>query len=189
MIDRAPMSKVLQYLPPSIPRILINRTLVHPPTRRDDDDEEHNENDDGDGDIDFRNEYVFDAYLLGFCDDVTRALAKEMYPSAQKRTEVDGRLLAALKDNDDAHNLADWESINHIPADRVLLFPGATSGFDLIDATYNEIAHCDGCAGKILGRIRKCVQCFDFDLCETCYPAISKSHHGGKHTFSIEGKE
>jgi len=177
----APMSKVLRYLPTSIPRILINRTLVHPPIKQDDED------DDEDEDLEFREHYAFDAYLLGFCDDVTRALAKEMYPSTQKRKDIDGRLLANLREDDKAHNIEDWESIE-IPPDRILLFPGATSGFDVTEATYNEIAHCDGCADKILGRIRKCIQCFDYDLCEQCYPALSQSHHGGKHRFSVEGK-
>lgn len=174
------MSKVLQYLPPSIPRILINRTLVHPPTKPEDGDDEVD-------DIDFRNSYVFDAYLLGFCDDVTRALAKETYSSTHRHQDCDGRLLATLKDDDDAHNLEDWDSIE-IPAERVFLFPGATSGFDAIEATYNEIAHCDGCATRIHGNIRKCIQCFDYDLCEACYPTLSKSHHKGIHTFSIEDK-
>jgi hypothetical protein len=161
------MSKVLQYLPSSIPRILINRTLVHPPSKPEDED------DSDDDDVEFRENYVFDAYLLGFCDDVTRALAKEMYPSTQTRKGIDGRFLATLKEDDDSHNVEDWESID-IPTDRVLLFPGATSGFDEIEAIYTEIAHCDGCAAKILGNIKKCVQCFDYDLCEACYPVQSR---------------
>jgi hypothetical protein len=47
-------------LPPNIPRILINRTIVHPAKSslsQDEDDEE---------DVDFREDDVFDAYLLGF---------------------------------------------------------------------------------------------------------------------------
>lgn len=63
----APISKVIEYLPRGIPRILVNRNIVHPKTHEDDEIETN-----------FRKNYVFDAYLLGFCDDVTRALGKQL---------------------------------------------------------------------------------------------------------------
>ena len=143
----APISKVVSYLPSHIPRILINRTVIHPPkfsssntkscsssssskscssssppvikqqqeqptlfskrkkttttttttntlhqrssskkTKQGDpskDDNNNNNNDDNDDDDEeFRKNYVFDAYLLGYCDDITRALAKHVFASS-----------------------------------------------------------------------------------------------------------
>ncbi|KAI2511453.1 Sir2 family [Fragilaria crotonensis] len=172
----APMSKVISYLPPSVPRILINRNVVDPPNVL-------NVEDDEDEDEEFRENYTFDAYLLGFCDDVTRALVKEM--KTMSGTSDEGKLLAALENNDPIFSLDDWQS-DAIPSDRIFLFPGAMHKSDDDDLTYTEVANCDGCEGEIIGAIRKCVQCFDYDLCETCYPALSKTHHNGSHTFAIE---
>jgi hypothetical protein len=171
------MLHVIDYLPPNIPRILINRNVVHPPVARlleDDEDEEEEE--------DFREDYVFDAYLLGFCDDVTRALVKEMTGNEEN---VEGKLLSCLKEEDELYNADDWSSMA-LPKDRVFLFPGASRGDDSSEYSYREVAHCDGCSGHISGTIRKCVQCFDYDLCEACYPKLSKSHHNGKHKFLSE---
>ncbi len=180
-----PMSKVIEFLPPDIPRILINRTVVHPPVTTSttgDDKDTCEEND-------WRKNYVFDAYLLGFCDDVTRALAKVLFSDSEKPKETDGKLLAAVSEEDDeVYQRKDWESFG-VPADRVFLFPGAVaskSNDAAEELTYQEIAHCDGCTKRIFGTVQKCVQCFDFDLCERCYPVVSKTHHKGQHTFSAE---
>ena len=70
---------MIDYLPKNIPRILINRTIVHPPEQLEEDDDN---NDDGitqQKRHDFRKNYVFDAYLLGYCDVVTRALGHDLF--------------------------------------------------------------------------------------------------------------
>jgi len=174
------MSHVIDYLSPQIPRILINRNIVRPPMSNfeedSDDDEEEEE--------DFREGYVFDAHLLGFCDDVTRALVKVMTGKADEENEK-GKLLSCLEDDDELYCAEEWDSLT-LPKDRVFLFPGASRGDDISEYSYREIAHCDGCSDQISGTVRKCVQCFDYDLCETCYPKLSKKHHNGKHTFSSE---
>ena len=57
---------MIDYLPKNIPRILINRTIVHPPEQLEEDDDN---NDDGitqQKRHDFRKNYVFDAYLKLF---------------------------------------------------------------------------------------------------------------------------
>jgi hypothetical protein len=178
----APISKVIGYLPPNIPRILINRTVVSPAHAADSDGDEDEK--------DFRENYVFDAYLLGFCDDVTRALAKELFSaSSETPAEVkDGKVLAELSDEDELYDLDDWKSVG-VPPERVFLFPGAqaSSGENASsELTYQEIAHCDGCSERIVGTIRKCVACFDYDLCTKCFPALSKMHYEGKHHFAAE---
>lgn len=186
-VSRAPISKVIEYLPPNIPRILINRTVVHPSTRSADNSEEEK---------DPRENYVFDAYLLGFCDDVTRCLAKRLFqedgpmtPTEKKqRRKPAGRLLTkVLKGEDNEYVAGDWECVK-VPAERVLLFPGAyaSHGDSTEDLTYREIAHCDGCSKQIQGTIQKCIICFDYDLCHKCFPSLSKLHFDGKHTFSKE---
>ena len=177
----APMSHVIDYLPPNIPRILINRNIVQAPmSNYEYDDDGDNEEDEED----FREDYVFDAYLLGFCDDVTRALVKEMTGTANEKTE-EGKLLSCLQEDDELYNVEEWDSLT-LPKDRVFLFPGASRRDDISEYSYREIAHCDGCSNQISGTVRKCVQCFDYDLCETCYPKLSDKHHKGEHTFVSE---
>lgn len=173
------MSKVIEYLPVNVPRILINRTVAHPPPHvmleEDSDDEEP----------EFRENYVFDAYMLGYCDDVTRRLVKAI--KQENSSEDEGKLLASLRKNDKEFLLEEWQSTK-VPPDRVFLFPGATCAGDTSEVDYQEIAHCDGCTKEIQGRIHKCTQCFDFDLCATCYPKIRRSHCDGKHKFTIESR-
>jgi hypothetical protein len=179
----APISKVIGYLPPNIPRILINRTIVSPAHTVDPDSDDEEEKD-------FRDDYIFDAYLLGFCDDVTRALGKALFsaPSDTPVEAIEGKVLAALSDEDEQYDAEDWKSTG-VPPERVFLFPGAqaSSGKDASsDPTFQEVAHCDGCAKRIVGTIRKCVACFDYDLCTKCFPALSKTHYDGKHHFAAE---
>lgn len=144
----APMSKVIGWLPPNVPRILINRNIVHPKTGK------AEEEDGDDEEKDFREGYMFDAYLLGFCDDVTRTLARKLFSTeADLAPEVEKKrphcqLLATVRKLDRAqeedveqeegndagdddysvelvgHKAADWEFCK-IPSSRVLLFPGA----------------------------------------------------------------
>jgi len=182
----APISKVIGYLPANIPRILINRNVVHPAVSTTEQQEAH-----GDEMPDFREDYVFDAYLLGFCDDVTRALARQLFPSTDEPTpspEV-GQLLASLKDEDDLHfDKIPW-SETKVPHERVFLFPGAqpvSLENDEDDISYHEVVHCDGCNSKIEGTVRKCINCFDYDLCEDCFASVSKSHFSGEHSFMSE---
>jgi hypothetical protein len=218
----APISKVIEYLPRNIPRILINRTVVHPSTTASAEGDDH----DDDNEKEFRENYVFDAYLLGFCDDVTRALARQLFkkpPNTDTDTDTTptdnskkkkqqrqrsrrttkknngpqqhdssygGRLLTTvLKGEDEEYDAEDWSAAISVPPERVLLFPGAVASKDdttSSELTYREIAHCDGCSKRIRGVIQKCVACFDYDLCQKCFPSLSKTHHKGKHSFNAE---
>lgn len=189
---RAPISKVVGYLPTDIPRILINRGVVHPKhsTTEDDDEDENDPRS-----KDFRENYVFDAYLLGFCDVVTRALAKSLFSdnnsSGIQDTEVtvDGSCLLTNLENDNANfKPEEWKSTS-VPTDRVFLFPGAqppdnTESEDMIE--YSEIVHCDECSNQIMGYIHKCNECFDYDLCQSCFPELSQTHFDGSHSFHKE---
>jgi len=184
---------------------LINRTVVHPSRQSLEDGDDAD-----DEDKDFRQNYVFDAYLLGFCDDITRALAKKLFSEEGGDADADdsgadesakdgGKLLACLKDDDEHYDKDDWAGARDIPGERVFLFPGAQAPArdnigvagggnddDDTELTYREIAHCDGCAQRIAGRIQKCVTCFDYDLCQGCFPSLSKTHYGGRHRFATE---
>ena len=223
------MSKVIGYLPANIPRILINRNIVHPKTGKADSEEGDEEIDEEDKD--FREGYLFDAYLLGFCDDITRTLARKLFASASTQgnrttqAEIQTRphcqLLATIRrraarkleggddsdsdhdagEDDDgtelvAHKAQDWTFCT-LPDDRVVLFPGAepSKGSSYGDdgdedanseVTFREIAHCDGCSKRIVGTIHKCVECFDYDLCQRCFPKLSKTHYKGEHAFAAE---
>lgn len=172
----APISKVIDFFPQNIPRILINRTVVHPPNQTStSSDEDGGEKDEPQ----FRDNYVFDAYLLGFCDDITRALAKQMFKGETNGNKLTSRvqtydnanggtiLSTVLIGNDPDFKADEWSQIS-VPPDRVLLFPGAlpSNNLALEEVEYQEIAHCDGCLQRIHGDIRKCVCCFDYDLCQ-----------------------
>lgn len=183
---------MIDYLPKNIPRILINRTIVHPPAHIDDD----GVSDGGEEDSEFREDYVFDAYLLGFCDDVTRALGKKLFsdvggtlsPGIGTDREVGELLASVVKANDgnSAYTAGDWGAVD-VPTNRVFLFPGAqapTGTFEEI--SFREIAHCDGCSKQIEGTIQKCAVCFDYDLCQECFPILSEAHYDGKHHFAAE---
>jgi hypothetical protein len=178
----APISKVIGFLPPDIPRILINRTIVHPAAKVEEEDNSEEERD-------FRSDYIFDAYLLGFCDDISRSLEKQIFCKDETDKDLkpnEGKLLATLKEDDDHYDAQDWSS-TRVPANRIFLFPGAQAPLTLNDddsvLTYNEIAHCDGCEERIEGNVFKCVSCFDYDLCCTCYKRESRKHFKGTHKF------
>lgn len=122
---------MIGFLPPNIPRILINRTIVAPPLSEEQDDDDEEE-------TDFRDSYVFDAYLLGFCDSVVRALVRQLFAAAaattsdEPTTTPQGELLSTVLDEegtmeDDspfADTLEDWKTIT-VPRERVFLFAGA----------------------------------------------------------------
>lgn len=180
-------------------RILINRTIVHPPDQANDDGYSSSDDSTESADREFRSDYVFDAYLLGFCDDVTRALGKKLFPNLEE-TSIDssesdteeGKLLATVLDSnngtgdDSSFSAERWGSVL-VPPDRVFLFPGAQAPTETADEiAYREIAQCDGCSVRIVGTIRKCSSCFDYDLCQDCYPLLSKTHYNGEHHFASE---
>jgi NAD-dependent SIR2 family protein deacetylase len=171
----APISKVIHYLPPNIPRILINRTIVHPEpkpqhqTQQADNDSTSDDSEEVEQ-VDFRDDYVFDAYLLGYCDDVTRALAKHLFaPPSETPPEIEvGRLVANLVENiQNTSKLKENESHNNdgedgaeddaedeedslynaqdwasitVPKNRVFLFPGATPNNELALSSASQ--HC-----------------------------------------------
>jgi Zinc finger, ZZ type len=207
----APISKVIDYLPKNIPRILINRTIVHPPEPIEEEDDDNND-DDGGLQLkrhDFRKNYVFDAYLLGYCDVVTRALGHDLFSndatsSNTNKGLLDAALLSTVLKSDNPYanpmyHADEWSSVP-VPTERVFLFEGAqppptvttasTGSHNINNAadeiSFREIAHCDGCTKRIQGTIQKCVVCFDYDLCQQCFPTLSKVHYDGKHHFAPE---
>ena len=191
LIKSAPMSKVIGFLPSNIPRILINRNIVKPAKPTVEEIESKNEEE---GDEDFRNGYVFDACLLGFCDDVTRSLVKGLESIDSIEMGKNAALSLAMKEGkllcNETENLdLKIRGLYNHPTDRVFLFPGAVVEMETDSDSaviYKEVAHCDGCQELIEGAIMKCTDCFDYDLCLTCYPLLSKKHFQGKHTFVAE---
>ena len=211
----APASKVIQYLSPSIPRFLINRNVVKAANRRFRDttaDEEGGGKKSVEEEEDTRDGYVFDACLLGFCDDVSRALVKELNCGAKEKSNKESESSdACCSDGETPHMLCNVEEeyrgadgnvhgLHRHPSDRVLLFPGAViskqgkaggRGDSDSESSYSrEVARCDGCEKEIKGGgvIMKCQDCFDFDLCRKCYDSrkVAESHFDGKHTFVEE---
>ena len=163
----APMSRVVDYLKSDIPRILVNRNIVRVKKTSNKNKEE--------GDC------LFDACLLGNCDDVLTALTQRM-----KGTESQiqpPRLV--MRDEPWLHNQ---------PKESVLLFPGAadvatTCLDEPVEVQHKLIVHCDECQNQIVGKIYSCTSCFDYDLCDACYISKRTNHADGKHVFAIEEAE
>lgn len=198
----APISKVIKYLRPSIPRLLINRTIVIPKHTSEDD-----ENDDDEDEEDHRDAYLFDALFLGFCDEVTKALTYVMTLEEKKDAKQNKKTQSFNKkksllfpfQSEDCEMLCNEEAdklgalgngnsclFNH-PSDRILMFPGAKLESRQDDElSYHEVVHCDECHSVIKSKIMKCADCFDYDLCTKCFSASSKKHHEGKHKFIEE---
>jgi len=170
----APMSKVVEYLPSHIPRILINRNIVHASTQR-----QHINNP-------TTSRQLFHACLLGNCDDVVKALEQGMKPNNDdqtKSTEKNGIHRQGMKGlvvNDEA-----W--LKNQPKESVLLFPGASVSISHEPESHQTlVVHCDECQNQIEGSIFCCKTCFDYDLCSTCFPKASLTHANGKHEFLEE---
>lgn len=201
----APMSKIIEYLSPSIPRILINQTIVIPKHgtycgdgKRKDTDNNIN----GDSDKDHRDNFVFDACLLGFCDEVTTSLT-DIINHKNSQMSKKAPMLQGPNDFDVLCNLSrlkevlNEQSLFRHPHDRIFLYPGAiiNKNDDNIDDNdestenvFEEIVHCDGCHEVIKDVVMKCTDCFDFDLCQDCYAneRVSKVHFSGHHKFVAE---
>eukprot|EP00560_Eucampia_antarctica_P002330 CAMPEP_0197833078 /NCGR_PEP_ID=MMETSP1437-20131217/17633_1 /TAXON_ID=49252 ORGANISM="Eucampia antarctica, Strain CCMP1452" /NCGR_SAMPLE_ID=MMETSP1437 /ASSEMBLY_ACC=CAM_ASM_001096 /LENGTH=102 /DNA_ID=CAMNT_0043436883 /DNA_START=1 /DNA_END=306 /DNA_ORIENTATION=+ len=100
------MSKIIRYFPSSIPRILINQNLVKPPNLSVEELKKNSleENDD------FRRDgYVFDACLLGFCDDITSHILTALVDvdsdkNITKQTKVEGKILYNVVQNNNDNN-------------------------------------------------------------------------------------
>lgn len=211
----SPMNKVIQYLRPNIPRILINRNIVVPKNMTSDDDAINDAKEQ-----DHRNGYIFDAILLGFCDEITRAFAYIMQNqkddvqkekshsnlndhtslenkkrSKSPNSKISTRLLpfhsdecVVLSEAHDKFDNLDQKFLHHHPMERVILFPGAKLDvpIDDEDIMYHEVVNCDGCYKVIKGNIMRCSTCFDFDLCAKCHSKLSETHFDGSHKFLVE---
>ena len=171
----SPMSKVLRYLPPSIPRILINRNEVVLPKICADEIYSDDEEDTRDG-------YVFDHMLLGDCDNAVKEVIKRLHwgeLSIVKR----GHIGKSRKRKSCGTNAM------KVVSDRCYAFTGAVIGDDGSNEFLPDIVHCDSCGNKIIDDyIMKCIDCFDFDLCKKCFHYESKKHFEGKHRFKKEAR-
>lgn len=198
----APISKVIKYLRPSIPRLLINRTVVIP---KHTDGEAIVEHGLEEHEKDHRDSYLFDAVMLGFCDEVTKALTFVL--TNEKKVETDTKkkrngkkkpsLLFPFQSQDcemlcnqteKVEIVGDKCLLNH-PADRVIMFSGAKLEVHADEEeSYHEVVHCDECHKIISSTIYSCTECFDYDLCSRCHKKVmkNKSHCEGKHSFIAE---
>jgi len=167
------MSSVVTFLPPSIPRILINRNSVELPKMKQKKENVSNV-------LDFRGgKYSFDVRLLGFCDDVVKTIMAEFernIPYKNKKIEDNGGRVATS-----------GKAIT-INCAKTYLFPGAAvddkeQNKNIPD--YTETVICDHCENIIKNDdvVMKCINCFDFDLCRKCYSEQAKNHFRGSHKF------
>ncbi len=194
----APMSKIIEYLSPSIPRMLINRAIVVPKHGTYCEDAKKRNNEEI-SESNHRDNFVFDACLLGFCDEVTKSLIDLMTTANDDKLSLSRERPPGSHDFELLCNLpalSDTKLFRH-PHDRIFLYPGAIlhcndgeyNGDEddgSTEITFQEIVHCDGCHKVIKKVIMKCTDCFDFDLCQDCYETVSKVHFSGYHKFIVE---
>lgn len=199
------MSKVIEFMPPNILRVLVNRNIVSAPNSS----KQYHES--------TGKRYLFDACLLGYCgkflvfrgysiyvssnvnfsdcafalsiDDVVHALKKKMI-------EAKFEVSAGTQNFDKTINsqipfgvipdesAGEW--LQSQPVESVLLFPGAIT-YSLQEPDNDDLkirVHCDGCQKEVGGLVYSCETCFDFDLCSDCFPKLSKTHADGTHNFN-----
>ncbi len=156
----APMSKIIEYLSPSIPRILINQKIVVPKhgvygedggRKMNDSDVNHVDADaDADQDSssngnekDHRTGYIFDACLLGNCDEVTTSLMNVMKIPKSCATVAKHESITTSQKKKKNMKYDEFEILMNIPElkeqvsekmlfrhpyCRIILFPGAMLG-------------------------------------------------------------
>jgi hypothetical protein len=157
----APMSKVVDFLPPNVYRALINRNIIHPPSKDE--------------------AFLFDICLLGDCDNVVRVIKDQLMRSDISASTID-KLVRFADDKDTS-----W--LKQQPHDTVLLFDGAVTNTVSDHSSIQkliEVVYCDGCSKEIKCQIHCCQTCFDFDLCSQCFPTVSRVHADGNHKFVLE---
>ncbi len=171
----APVSRILSYLPPNIPQVLINRDLVLPPAHLSD---------------------GFDLKLLGKCDDIVDYICH----SLKWDLEWD------LGGGDGQHNtnrrpvctpIHELPNIYHFlleeKKNQPLHSEFVAAALPEHHHAVVEVVNCDVCNAEIggigwskddpLSIIYSCIECFDYDLCFSCYSlgcnehVKSKGHH------------
>jgi len=172
----APMSKVVEFMPPNILRVLVNRNIVSAPNSS----KKHHDS--------TGKSCLFDACLLGNCDDVVHALKKKMIES-EFEVSAGAQYFDKATISQIPFGVIPGESagewLQNQPVESVLLFPGALP-YSLQEQDNDNLTihvHCDECRKEIGGLVYSCETCFDFDLCSDCFPKLSKTHADGKHNF------
>ena len=191
------MSKVIDYLPPFIPRILINKNHLKQFSQSDKKNK-FASNNQMEG---FRHDYSFDANLLGNCDDVTSSLVTQLGWDKEFKELIMSSSIHSKENS--LSSLLCHNEIEGIAMDRTLCF--RTKGVDTedndckicnddensmeqknsTDEINTEVIICDGCSKSIQSGqiIMTCLECFDFDLCLHCFKTKAKTHFKGIHKF------
>ncbi len=171
----APVSRILSYLPPHVPQVLINRDHVLPLAHLSD---------------------GFDLKLLGNCDDIVDYICH----SLQWGLGSDGGghnanhhpACTPIHEPPNIYHFALEGKKNHPQCSEFLVpsIPG--------DHVVEEVVNCDVCNVEIGGRgtmddplstIYSCTECFDYDLCSTCFARGYNEHVKGKgHHFTRTDK-
>ncbi len=109
-------------------------------------------------------------------DDVVQSIKHQMNSSKTN--------LAILPKEINTDQDTSW--LKNQPPQTVLLFNGAITNTIADEAIQKLVVFCDGCKREICGSIHCCKTCFDYDLCDDCFPSLSLAHADGSHEFGIE---
>ncbi len=176
-----PVSRILSYLSPSIPQVLINRDVVLPPAHLSD---------------------GFDLKLLGNCDDIVEYVCRSL------KWDLAWGLGSGSGGQHNTYRRPICVPVHEPPNTYHFLLEGEKnqpSRTGLVAAASPEHHHavvevvtCDGCNAEIGGIRSKdgprsiifsCMECFDYDLCFSCYSMGSNEHIKSKgHHFTRTDK-
>jgi NAD-dependent deacetylase sirtuin 1 len=135
----APVSRVLSYLPPAVPQVLVNMEQVQPPRNISD---------------------GFDLLLLGTCDAVVTHLATELGWAAMVSEAETRNVPVLMPPNMYRFNVAACSVEQSQEMDGC-----AEENWEETD--FVEVVRCDECSANMDGAqaIYSCRECWEFDLC------------------------
>eukprot|EP00903_Cladosiphon_okamuranus_P010135 g9597.t1 len=191
-----PVSRILQFIPPHVPQVLVNRELVHPPRKI---------------------SAGFDLHLLGDCDDVVQHLCQHLgweLPPASPPPEatspsapasattpcprgIGPPAADAKAEDEDSSQPPPLPPPKFLPPNSYLFSRvggdagggGGSAAWAMLSGgdrngsrddgngdDFHEVVTCDGCDKVVEGEVYACCQCFGYDLCGICHGGGSNEH-------------
>ncbi len=163
----APVSRILSYLPQNIPQVLINRDHVLPLAHLSD---------------------GFDLNLLGNCDDIVDYICHSLqWDLGGGGRDTNRPVFSPIREPPNVYHFLEGNK-NHPSHSEFVV--SSRPEHHIIE----EVVNCDVCHAEIGGSrpkddflaiIYSCIECFDYDLCSSCYSLGCNEHVKSKgHHFS-----
>ncbi|KAJ0394686.1 hypothetical protein ATCC90586_005560 [Pythium insidiosum] len=163
----SPVAEIPSFVPRHIPQVVINKTPLKKKKLKTDREEPQ----------------PFDLQLLGDCDTIVRYLSSKLgweldrQLSEPTSTKSPPRMIAHKNSRRVCFGECECEGV----ADGEMKRKTTSTQDDSVV----EAVVCDGCGETAMegAPLYHCVDCFDYDLCATCFADGSERHFGGNHEF------